>query len=95
MNTTPAEPEPGTVVTWSVMFRLEDSTEWNQWSTGWQTPEQAVANAGVLAAVQAVEEIRFDRITVSRDRFSLHDLAALTAPAAGLDVVARTPGNEQ
>lgn len=44
---------------------------------GTSITEDAVRAAEPLAYVTDVAEIRFDRVTVQRDRFSLHDLAQL------------------
>jgi hypothetical protein len=65
-------------VTWTVMFRLGDTSDWTEWGTGFRAPEEAVRKAEVLCRIPVVAEIRFDRITVQRDRYSLHDLAQLT-----------------
>ncbi|WP_405678015.1 hypothetical protein OG292_27110 [Streptomyces sp. NBC_01511] len=65
-------------VSWTVVFRLDGTNVWTEWSTGHRAHEDAVRNAEVLARVPAVAEIRFDRVTVQRDRHTLHDLARMT-----------------
>lgn len=63
-------------VSWSVVFRMEDSSDWNEWSR-WPTSGEAVAKAEALVKIPVVAEIRFERVIVQRDRYSLHDLAVL------------------
>lgn len=63
-------------VSWAVMFRLARTNVWVEWSNGHRSPAEAVREAEVLVPMEAVAEIRFDRITRTRDMFSLHDLPA-------------------
>ncbi|MFJ3200973.1 hypothetical protein [Streptomyces sp. NPDC086989] len=69
------QPAPEVTVTWSVMFK--DSTgAWSEWGRGgWPTSDLAIRSAEAIVSIPTVQEIRFDRITTSRQRFSLHDLA--------------------
>lgn len=69
------QPAPGTSsVTWDVVFRCNDET-WFTWSTRRATSADAIRAAEPLVGLPHVTEIRFDRITTSRERLSLHDIA--------------------
>lgn len=63
-------------ITWTPVFRVEDTDNWFEWSTGHRGVSAAIRAAEVLAKLPVVEEIRFERVTVQRDRFSLAELAA-------------------
>ncbi|MGW3196272.1 hypothetical protein ACWDBD_17135 [Streptomyces sp. NPDC001118] len=77
-------------VTLSVVFRLDDSDEWHEWSTGHRTVSEALVSAEALVRFPPVPEIRFDRVTRTTERLSLHDLAAEDEPAASAVVVPPT-----
>lgn len=64
-------------VSWTVIFRLEGTGIWTEWGKGHRTSSEAVREAEVLAHIPDVAEVRFERVTLQRDRFTLHDLAAL------------------
>lgn len=78
-NTTPAEPrQTRRDVSWAVLFRLARTSVWVEWSNGHRAPAEAVQSAEALVLIGSVADIRFERVTHSREMFSLHDL-----PAAG------------
>jgi hypothetical protein len=60
--------------TWTTVFRLDDSEDWHDWSTGHRTVPEVLAVAELMAKIPTIAEIRFDRITTVRERFSLADL---------------------
>jgi hypothetical protein len=63
-------------VSWSVVFRLDDNDDWHDWTRNHADVSDAVKSAEVLVKTPPVVEIRFDRITVQRERFSLTELSA-------------------
>jgi len=73
-----------TDVAWTVVVRIEDTDRWIDWSTGHRTVPDVLAAAELIVPVSTIAEIRFDRITTARKRFSLADLGATdaTAPSA-------------
>ncbi|MFJ8016203.1 hypothetical protein [Streptomyces sp. NPDC096339] len=64
--------QPEVTVTWSVMFK-DSKGDWGR--GGWPTSDLAIRSAEAIVAIPTVQEIRFDRITTTRQRFSLHDIA--------------------
>jgi hypothetical protein len=64
-------------VSWSVIFRLEGRGNWVEWTKGHRTTSEAVRSAEALV-IPAVADIRFKRVTVQRDVYTLHELATLT-----------------
>ncbi|MEU6168058.1 hypothetical protein [Streptomyces tanashiensis] len=70
--------------TWSVVFQTTDSEHWNEWSKGWPTSAAAIRSAEPLVGATVVPHIRFERVTVHRERFSLHQLVT-TQDAAGAE----------
>ncbi|MFE5630625.1 hypothetical protein [Streptomyces sp. NPDC056543] len=80
---TPADAEARTTeTTWSVVFRTDGSDNWHQWSAGWTDTADALRNAEALVASGATTHVRLERVTTTRERFNLHQLAQLdeTAP---------------
>jgi hypothetical protein len=72
-------------IVWTVVIRIERTGNWIDWSTGHRTYPEAIADAETLVTHPAIAEIRFDRTTKTRERFSLHDLDADERPkGAGL-----------
>ena len=69
-------------VTLSVVFRLDDSDDWHEWTTGHRNASEALVSAEALVKFPPVPEIRFDRITRTTERLSLHALAAEDETAA-------------
>jgi hypothetical protein len=63
-------------VSWSVVFRLDDNDDWHDWTRNHRDVADAVKSAETLVKTPPVVEIRFDRITVQRERFSLAELSA-------------------
>lgn len=61
-------------VSWAVLFRLAHTGVWSEWSNGHRTQEEAIGYADPLRALDAVAQIRIDRITHQRDMFSIDDL---------------------
>lgn len=59
----------------NVVIRIERTGNWLDWSTGHRSVPEALAAAEVIASHPAIAEIRFDRITRTTERLSLHDLA--------------------
>lgn len=75
--TAPAPRQSRRDVSWSVMFRLARTGVWVEWSSGHRDTSEAVRSAEVLAAMESVAEIRFDRVTHQTDMFDLHGIAQL------------------
>ncbi|WNI19216.1 hypothetical protein [Actinacidiphila sp. ITFR-21] len=75
MTTLPPPRQSSRDVSWSVMFRLGGTGVWAEWSNGHRSPGEAVDWAEPLKANPAVADIRFDRITRTRDMFDLHGIA--------------------
>ncbi|MFF9175938.1 hypothetical protein [Streptomyces sp. NPDC014793] len=69
-------------VSWSVVFRLNDNDDWHDWTRNHRDVSDAVKSAEALVKTPPVVQIRFDRITVQRERFSLAELSAADDPAA-------------
>jgi hypothetical protein len=76
-----------TVVAWTIVVRIEDTDRWIDWSTGHRTVPDVLAAAELIVPISTIAEIRFDRITTVRKRFSLADLGATdaVAPSAPAD----------
>lgn len=88
-------PETRRDVSLSVVVRLDRTGNWIEWSGGHRSTPEVLAVAEPLAELPAVAEVRFDRITRTTERLSLHDLAAEddeqpdaapSAPAARADL---------
>jgi hypothetical protein len=62
-------------VSWAVLFRLACTGVWVEWSNGHRDPSEAIRSGEHLVPMDAVADVRFDRVTRQRDMFSLHDLA--------------------
>lgn len=77
MSAVPVPSQTRRDVSWSVMFRLASTSVWVEWSSGHRDSSEAVREAEVLAPMESVAEIRFDRVTHQRDRFDLHGLFLL------------------
>lgn len=67
-------------VSWAVLFRLARTGVWVEWSNGHRDPSEAIRSGEGLVPMDAVADIRFDRITRTRDMFDLHGLATMTDP---------------
>lgn len=63
-------------VVWTVVIRIKDTGNWIDWCTGHRTVPEVLAEAESIVSHPAVAEIRFDRTTKTRERFSLADLDA-------------------
>ena len=63
-------------IVWTVVIRIEGTGNWIDWCTGHRTVQEALAEAETIVSHPAVAEIRFDRTTKTRERFSLADLDA-------------------
>lgn len=63
-------------IVWTVVIRIERTGNWIDWCTGLRTAQEALAEAETIVTHPAVAEIRFDRTTKTRERFSLADLNA-------------------
>lgn len=74
--TQPTTDETETDVTWSVVFRTDTGDTWQEWSKGWRDTADAVRSGETVASIATVAEVRFVRTTTTRERFSLHQLAA-------------------
>jgi hypothetical protein len=61
-------------VSWTVVIRLERTGVWLDWSTGHRSVPEILAVAETIISHPAIAEIRFDRITKTQERMSLHDL---------------------
>lgn len=77
MTTLPPPRQTSRDVSWSVMFRLGGTGIWAEWSSGHRSPDEAVDYAEELKANPGVAEVRFDRITRTRDMFDLHGTGQL------------------
>ena len=62
-------------IVWTVVIRIERTGNWIDWSTGHRTVSEVLAEAETIVSHPAVAEVRFDRTTRTRERFSLADLA--------------------
>jgi hypothetical protein len=62
-------------IVWTVVIRIERTGNWIDWCTGHRTAQEALAEAETIVSHPAIAEIRFDRTTKTRERFSLADLA--------------------
>ena len=62
-------------IVWTVVIRIERTGNWIDWSTGHRTVPEVLAEAETIVSHPAVAEVRFDRTTRTRERFSLADLA--------------------
>jgi hypothetical protein len=82
-----------TDVAWTIVVRIEDTDRWIDWSTGHRTVPDVLAAAELIVPVSTIAEIRFDRITTARERFSLADLGATdaAAPSVPADRAAAAP----
>jgi hypothetical protein len=74
--------QPDRDVSWTVVFRLGSDDDWHEWTRNHRSVPEAVRSAEVLVKTPPVVEIRFDRITVQRERFSLAELPETDEPAA-------------
>lgn len=74
MTAAPVPRQTSRDVSWAVMFRLAHTMAWVEWSNGHRDPSEAIRSAEVLVSMESVAEIRFDRITRTRDMFDLHGL---------------------
>jgi hypothetical protein len=63
-------------IVWTVVIRIEGTGNWIDWSTGHRTARGALADVESIVTHPAIAEIRFDRTTKTRERFSLADLNA-------------------
>lgn len=63
-------------IVWTVVIRIERTGNWIDWSTGHRTAPEVLAEAESIVSHPAIAEIRFDRTTKTRERFSLSDLDA-------------------
>lgn len=63
-------------VSWTVVIRIERTGNWIDWSTGHRSIPEVLAVAEVIVSHPAIAEIRFDRTTKTRERFSLASLGA-------------------
>lgn len=61
-------------VVWTVVIRIERTGNWIDWSTGHRSVPEVLAVAASLVSHPAIAEIRFDRTTKTRERFSLSEL---------------------
>lgn len=62
-------------VSLSVVIRIGGTGNWLEWSTGHRAVPEVLAVAEVIVSHPAIAEIRFDRVTRTTERLSLHDLA--------------------
>jgi len=60
----------------SVVVRIDRTGNWVDWSTGHRSVPGVLAVAESIVSLPAIAEIRFDRITRTTERLSLHDLAS-------------------
>lgn len=67
-------PETRQDVAWAVLFRLARTGVWCEWSTGHRSPSEALAEAEALAGIKPVVDIRFERRTGIRERFTRDEL---------------------
>ena len=63
-------------IVWTVVIRIEGTGNWIDWSTGHRTVPEVLAEAETIVSHPAIAEVRFDRTTKTRERFSLADLNA-------------------
>jgi hypothetical protein len=62
-------------IVWTVVIRIQGTGNWIDWCTGHRTVQEALAEAETIVGHPAIAEIRFDRTTKTRERFSLADLS--------------------
>lgn len=77
MTTLPEPRQTSRDVSWSVMFRLARTSAWLEWSSGHRSPGEAIRSGEALVSIPSVADIRFERVTRTREMFDLRGIAQL------------------